>query len=662
MHVESFRMHSAGDDHPEVMEITLSSEEPVTRYGWFEDPWVEILGHDEGEIDLSRFEDPGIALLIDHQTGDQIGILNSPRTGKDGKLRGDARFSSRARAQEYRTDMEDGIRPWISIGYRIGELKLVKEVDGAPDEYRATRWAPLEGSSVAVPADNTVGVGRSLGGVRSGSPEAPCKVYREVLPDEETKGDNETRSEDPPNSDDQGREAQKEVQTMDTDAAVADAASREALKVEVTDNIRNQAAEISKMCEAYGCSERASEFIAQGLNPDQVSTEILKSRDYKQIDPDTHVRQEVIDLTAREARQYSISKAILNMVDGRHEGLEFEVSEHIAKKLGSSPTSGRKIGLYIPTSLDSLSTVDIPARLHEMHGKRILTAGTATDGAELVFEEEGAFIDMLRNRMFTVAMGARVLSGLQGNIAFPRQTSSGTLSWEGENPGSDVAESMLQLDQLQMSPKTAMSTTSFARQLLAQSVIGVEALVREDLQQIGALGLDLASLIGPGTGNEALGVLATPGIGDVAGGTNGATPTWGNIVDLETAVAVGNADVGSLGYMTTPGIRGYCKQTLKNAGVAGHIWEGTELNGYQARATSQVPSNLTKGTAIGIAHAIIFGNWADLFIGEWGAMEIIVDPYSAKKRGNIEVTLHMMADVGVRHAVSFAAMQDALTS
>lgn len=86
------------------------------------------------------------------------------------------------------------------------------------------------------------------------------------------------------------------------------------------------------------------------------------------------------------------------------------------------------------------------------------------------------------------------------------------------------------------------------------------------------------------------------------------------------------------------------------------------LNGYRAMASNQVPGNLTKGTANAICSAILFGNWADLMIGEWGVIEIIADPFSKKKQALVEVTSFNLCDIGLRHEESFAAMKDALTS
>ncbi len=128
-------------------------------------------------------------------------------------------------------------------------------------------------------------------------------------------------------------------------------------------------------------------------------------------------------------------------------------------------------------------------------------------------------------------------------------------------------------------------------------------------------------------------------IGAVAGGTNGAALTYGHIVDLESTVSNANADNGSLAYLTNSKVRGHAKKTVKfGSGTEAMIWEdGDRLNGYPALVSNNVPSNLTKGTAVGTASAVIFGNWQDLLIGLWGAMDLI-DPYTFSSRGRVRIS------------------------
>ena len=124
---------------------------------------------------------------------------------------------------------------------------------------------------------------------------------------------------------------------------------------------------------------------------------------------------------------------------------------------------------------------------------------------------------------------------------------------------------------------------------------------------------------------------------------------------------------GRLGYLTTQQVAGLMKNVKRDVAGNGFIWEGKlypmgMMNGYDAAVSSLVPSTLTKGTASGICHAIIFGNWQELMIGQWGGIQLIVNPYSLDKSGQVRITVNSFWDVALRHPASFAAIKDALLS
>jgi HK97 family phage major capsid protein len=116
-------------------------------------------------------------------------------------------------------------------------------------------------------------------------------------------------------------------------------------------------------------------------------------------------------------------------------------------------------------------------------------------------------------------------------------------------------------------------------------------------------------------------------------------------------------------YLTNAKARGVMKKTIIESGASGMVWpvNSTELNGYGTMITNNVPSNLTKGTAVEICSAIIFGNFADLMVGFWSGLDLLVDPYTASTTGVVRVVAMQDCDLAVRHPESFAAMKDALT-
>jgi HK97 family phage major capsid protein len=279
---------------------------------------------------------------------------------------------------------------------------------------------------------------------------------------------------------------------------------------------------------------------------------------------------------------------------------------------------------------------------------------TATKGAELVFAEYQTFIDVLRNRARVAQMGAQVISGLRGNPTWSRQTAAGSGFWVGENPGADVADSDAALDQIQGTPKTFQSSTSYSRQLMVQGVENIDNIVQSDLVQVNALEVDRVAIHGSGSAHQPRGIYNTSGVNSVtfiSGGVS-APITYSGVVDMETAIDEANADIGSMGYLTTPGVKGTAKKTaqLSNT-IALPIWQGNEMNGYQAFSTNQISKTLGAGSDNGL----VFGVWAMLMILEWGgALEVIVDPYRLKKQGMIEVTTFLMGDILCKYPQAFS--------
>jgi len=358
-------------------------------------------------------------------------------------------------------------------------------------------------------------------------------------------------------------------------------------------------------------------------------------------------RAAVIGMGEKDLRQYSLLRAIRAAATGDWRGaeLEREASEATAKKVGRDPQ-----GFFVPQ--DWLESRD-------------LVKGTPASGGYLVATDllAQSFIDLLRNRMMVQRAGATVLGGLVGDIAIPKQTGGATAYWVAES-GSPT-ESQQSVGQVPMAPKTVGAFTDISRKLLKQSSIDVEAFVRRDLATVLALAIDFAALHGTGTSNQPTGIANTSGIGSVVGGTNGAAPTWEHIVKLETEVAIDNADIGALAYMTNAKVRGKLKTTPRTPTYGDiMVWErnDTPLNGYPAYVTNQVRSNLDKGTSTGVCSAIFFGNWNDLLIGMWGGLDILVDPYTGSTSGTLRIVALQDVDIAVRNPESFAAMLDALTT
>lgn len=592
-----------------TIEFPFSSELPVER--WFGN---EVLSHRSGAADLARLNDGG-ALLYNHNVDEIIGVVERAWMSEN---RGHARvrFAKTARADEIFGMVQDGIMRNVSFGYRISEMTETLD-DGQPT-YTATRWEPFEISLVTVPADPTVGIGRA-----DANEKRPVVLNRA-----------EPEAPTAPNT-------EKEIEMSDTDASVTDAGVAAALAE------RARISAISALGTRHGNADLARTLIDSGKSLDEARAAFLESITGKQ-EPMTSAPSPEIGLSKTESRSFSFLRALnalANPTDRRAleaAAFELECSDAVGSKIGK-----RAQGIYVPFEVLS----------------RDLTVGTTTAGGHTVATDVMAsdFISLLRNRMATAALGARMMSGLVGNVAIPRQTGGATAYWVAE--GSAPTESQQAFDQVTLSPKTVGAFTDISRKLLLQSSVDIEALVRSDLATVLALAIDAAAINGSGSSNQPRGILNVSGIGSVVGGTNGAAPDWADMVDLESAVSSANADVGNLAYLTNAKVRGKLKQTEKASSTGQFVWEnGNTVNGYNAAVSNQVPSNLTKGSSSGVCSAIVYGNFSDLLVGMWGTLDLTVDPYSQSTSGTMRVVALQDVDVAVRHAESFAAMVDALTA
>lgn len=396
-----------------------------------------------------------------------------------------------------------------------------------------------------------------------------------------------------------------------------------------------------------------------------------------------------IGMSKRDIENFSFCRALLAASDPAHAKdiapFETECSRAAQDKRGDSRDKTREAAVTIPVDVLSrgISMGDGVAQsvARQLLAKaartsneaagfyRDLVAGTAGAGGNLVATEllGSSFIELLRNAMVLDKLGVTWLRDLNGNVAIPSATGTASAYWVAENGA--PTESAPTFGQVVLTPHTVGAFTDYSRRLLLQSSIDVEAFVRADLAAIIGLAIQAAAINGSGASNEPTGLLNTSGIGSVAGGTNGAAITYEHCVDLETAIGTANADVGNLAYLANAKIRGKLRKTQQFSGTNGQaVWgKGRERGigdvlGYDAVVTNAMPGNLTKGTSNGICSAVAFGNWADLLIGMWGGLDVMLDPYTGATAGTRRVVALQDVDVQLRQVASFAAMKDVLTS
>ena len=234
--------------------------------------------------------------------------------------------------------------------------------------------------------------------------------------------------------------------------------------------------------------------------------------------------------------------------------------------------------------------------------------------------------------------------------------------WVAENAALSFSD--FEHDPVTLSPRHTGCITEFSRNLLMQSSPDIEDLLRSDFAKQLAQAIDAVAIKGGGS-NEPTGILATSGIGAVSLGTpDGGAPTWAAIISVIAEVEIDNA-MGSA-FLTNSKAVKKMRSTAKVSSTDSVMIQESpnELAGYPLASTNLVPSNLVEGSSGATLSALIFGDFADLLIGYWSELDILVNPFesTAYSKGNVQVRGMATCDVKLRHPESFAAIQDMITT
>jgi HK97 family phage major capsid protein/HK97 family phage prohead protease len=603
--LERFGEVRAIDNEARTVELAFSSEVPVAR--WFGE---EVLDHSPGAMRAERLEQ-GAALLINHDWDDQIGVVESVSIGDDRRGRAVVRFGRSARANEIWQDVVDGIRKHVSVGYSVRKIE-VEPRKGQPDLVRVTEWEPFEISLVSVPADPTVGVGRS------------AEIAPEEQPGQAANTDGNHRNKDT---------EQMENTEVKEQAPAAPAIDAKAERAKGSDAERTRVRSIMEMGEKYGAEDLARDAVKEGAKPEDFQRKLLDHLNATRGGrPLGEGADADIGMTDKEAGEFSFVRALralANPTDKRAQEaarFEFEASHAAAQRMGKTPE-----GILVPADVlrRTLNTSTSGSAAGDTGGFSVAT--------DLMAQ---SFIDLLRNRTVAMQLGT-TMGGLVGNIQIPRQASGASGYWIGEDQ--DAPQDGLELDQIGMSPKTVAALSEITRRLLLQSSLDVEALVRRDLATALALTIDKAFFYGSGSLNEPRGVVNYAGINSVDFTTAG-KPTFAELVEMESEIAADNADVSSMAYILNAKMRGQLKTATKfGTGTDQTIWEsGNTVNGYRTEVTNQIENG-----------DVIFGNFADAMIGMWGGLELNVDPYTHSAKGRLRIVAFQDVDFVLRRVESF---------
>ena len=505
------------DEEKRTVRMAISSEEPVMRsFG------MEVLEHSEEAIDLSFLKSGRAPLLLDHDPEKQVGVIESVSLDDSARrLRATVRFGKGALAREAFDDVTDGIKANVSIGYSVQKMERKDK-----DTYVVKKYRIHEASLVSIPADVTVGVGRS-----SEASQQPIII---------TDNQENTMSE--------------------VDIEAVEAQARQAAQ--------KNAAQIVELGARHHKSDMAQKAIADGVSIEEFRGQLLE-----EIGTTRALETQEIGLTKTERKRFSLMRALHAMANPHDRkaqeaaAFEFECSRAASDQYGRTAQ-----GIMLPQEVLN-------------SWKRDMSAGSDGDLIAEDFKGE-EFIDALRNASSVMQAGGRMLNGLSGDVKIPKKTAASSAAFvNGE--GTAAAESEMTIGNVSMTPKTLGAFTDVTRQLLIQGTLDVEALIRDDLAASIAVAIDKAGLEGSGSAGNPTGILNTTGVNQV---TNfaAANPTFAEVVTLETAVAEDNALTGNLSYILPASMYGALKTTEKATNTAQFVVEpGGTMNGYNAIVSNQ---------------------------------------------------------------------------
>jgi HK97 family phage major capsid protein len=617
------RVESSDD---ETLTFSFSSESPVERW-WGR----EVLVHEEGSMNLERMND-GAPWLWNHNRDVILGVAQKAWLGDDRRLYTQVKWSPNTAekgTEEYkrRRDIEAGIIRNVSFAYEIGDIR-----ESAEGDMLVTSWNVLEVSSVSVPADQSVGLGRSYS---EGEDEpSPTPTVSETLQPNDVMLDNE-------------QSAERGTETTPVPPIMEQSIDIQEVQTAARAAERDRVASIRAMCNQHQLgAELADKLINDDASLDQAREAVLSQlgRSRKEFQGRVHDDgAAAIGLSQQEVKRYSLMNVIRHLADPTDRtareaaAFELECSKAAESKLGRAAK-----GVVMPWDIVASTQLRAPQ-----------SVGTATAGGYLVETQllTGSFIDLVRNRSAILGLNVTTLTGLVGNVDIPKKTGSTTAYWVGEDVA--VSETNVTLGQISMTPKSLGGYVDITRRLMQQSSMDVESMVRADLAESIALAIDYSAIYGLGGSSALLGIKNITGVGtetltsvaDTNKAIGGTTYYFGNYsdyVNMETTVSVANLDVASMFYVGNAHVRGALKQTLRNTNSERFIWENNEVNGYGARVSNQLTGS-----------NVLFGDFSQAVFGFWSGIDITVDPYTNSTKGTTRIVAFQDVDFGIRNPGAF---------
>ncbi|EAT6810983.1 major capsid protein [Salmonella enterica] len=645
----------SGDDR--IVELAFSSEAPYSRIYTDQngDPveLKEILVHDKDAVDLDVLNDKA-SLLFNHEFDNHIGVVvpGSARIDEDGVGRALVKFSQVGQlANETYDKVKEGTMSKVSVGYTV----LEGHADFSKGVYFVTKWQPYEISIVSVPADSSVGVGRSLNTITdepaNNEENREVEVENketEIKPEEEIRSEENQENKEPENEEspsDSGNsssdsesipqevnpeetrseEQPEENKPVETDELNTNTESERQEEIQPEnkpeEEVFQRSAEDTEEIRAIGKHLNISEDeIQRAIEDKEITVESFKQRALNiNTESKTFAKGKIkmTDTIKTLENRFDLSAALRSLSQEKAlNGAEAEYSQEMARQAAQRGRAQRSNSVFVPTS--ALSPV----------------VGTDI--------RHDSFVDLLLEKSVLGSLGVNTLTGLTAPISLPRMNKNATDAFGFVNENGEGALSEVAFDGVPMSMKTFTGAVAMSRQSML-SMPNIGALVAEHL--IKASRIKLEKLI---LGNEEV--------------TNARAGLVKQLIDAGKVVKCGlthkdflveiakltdaGVDEAQIALAMRGALAADLASTLRDQAVAGYIME----NGKIANRPVHTSGVLAEG-------AILAGDFSALTIGEWAGLEIDVDTTSLRAKGGTAVRVWADLDWAVSNPDAIRVIQ-----
>ncbi|CAD5543044.1 TPA: phage major capsid protein [Escherichia coli] len=625
-----------GQNDQYEFEIAFSSEQPYQRRFWDEQNQEmvvldEILVHTPEAVDLSRLNN-NAPLLFNHIFDNHIGVVCNARIDADKVGRATVRFSKHGTlANDIRNKVIEGTMEKISVGYDIKEY----HIDYAKSQLIVSKWIPHEVSWVSVPADDTVGLNRSLNTITvnlEAKRDMTKEQIEEIKEEQEAAQVEETPVEEikePEVEETQERQVEenKEDENLEDgkDAEHPESVDDDSSTVRETEEVKEEREaapveeeKIEEVAERSEEDEEEIRAIARELNIND--EELERALAVKDMTPEAFRTKALNNITNAQRNNEQINKeqimektfdlnnVIRSLVDGDVLGAnEAEYSAMAATATMQRGRAARGGSVFVPAA-----------------AMRAAAAGNTKATLEAITDEKlmtESYIEMLMPESVLGRLGVTVYSGLNSPTAIPKMTKSSVDAFGFVDENGAAPESKAEFANVKLSPKTFAGGNPISRQSL-KTVPGIASLITDHINK--AVRIKLEQLILSDKDNERGPAGLVKQLVDASRVTKKAAFSYKDFLKEIAALTDAGVPAQAIKFAMSGATAAELESTLKDNGVSGYIIENGKLAGYEVITSGVIP-----------ADHIVLGDFSGITIGEWGGLELDMDLTTYRDRGAV---------------------------